>query len=98
MSADMLSDARNLFDRMPATGDKGRANRYMQSIIFEGDAMAASGAITASNNPEETQIQDNRGPFTLSTYDQVVMQAAFMQERVGLDLDDFLLDHMFPDD
>ncbi|KAE8782223.1 hypothetical protein D1007_44446 [Hordeum vulgare] len=46
MPADMLSGARNLFDRMPAADDDERKNRFMRSIIFEGDTAAAGGATT----------------------------------------------------
>ncbi|KAE8784099.1 DNA repair protein rhp54 [Hordeum vulgare] len=55
MSVDMLSGAHNLFDGMPTTVDDERDNRFMKSIIFEGDA-------------------------------------------VGLDLDGFPIDHVFPHD
>ncbi|KAE8798712.1 hypothetical protein D1007_25889 [Hordeum vulgare] len=46
-----LSDARNLFDGMPAAGD----DDYMQNMIFEGGAQAAG------FDPDETQSQDDRG-------------------------------------
>ncbi|KAE8791547.1 Eyes absent-like protein 4 [Hordeum vulgare] len=57
---------------------------YMQNMIFEGGAQAAV------FDPDETQSQDGRG------YNED--QAAFMRDQVGLDLDDFLLDHEFPED
>ncbi|KAE8774278.1 DNA repair protein rhp54 [Hordeum vulgare] len=98
MRADMLPGSRNLFDRMSATIDGERANRFMQSIIFGGDMVAADGAGAAGYDPHETQSQDGRGPFTPSTYGQVGMQAAFMQDQVGLDVDDFLHNHEFPED
>ncbi|KAE8790580.1 DNA repair protein rhp54 [Hordeum vulgare] len=83
MSVNMLSGARNLFDGMPAAIDDERTNRFMQSIIFEGDAAAASGAVAAAAgyDPEETQSQDDRGPFTSSTYDQAWRQSTFMQDQ-----------------
>ncbi|KAE8815967.1 Eyes absent-like protein 4 [Hordeum vulgare] len=98
MSADMLSAARNLFDRMSVCLDDERANCFMKSIIFEGDAAAAGGADAAGYDPEEIQSQDIRGPFTPSTYDQAGMQAAFMQDLVGLDMDGFPLDYLFLED
>ncbi|KAE8773509.1 DNA repair protein rhp54 [Hordeum vulgare] len=101
MSVDMLSAARNLFDEMPVAVDDERANRFMQSIIFEGDTAAAGSASTTATSfdPEEIQSQDGRGgSFTPSTYDQAGMQPAFMQDQVGLDLDGFLLEHVFPND
>ncbi|KAE8813770.1 DNA repair protein rhp54 [Hordeum vulgare] len=57
---------------------------YMQNMIFEGGAQAAG------FHPNETQSQDDRG------YNED--QAAFMRDQVGLDLDDFPLDHEFPED
>ena len=44
MPADVLPDARNLFDEMSAAGDKA----YMQNLIFEG------GASAAGYDPDET--------------------------------------------
>ncbi|KAE8808521.1 DNA repair protein rhp54 [Hordeum vulgare] len=55
MPADMLSGTRNLFDGMPADAHNERANRFMQSIIFEGVAAAAGGAKAAGYDSEETQ-------------------------------------------
>ncbi|KAE8783697.1 putative serine/threonine-protein kinase [Hordeum vulgare] len=57
MSVDMLSSARNLFNEMPTAVDGERANRFMQSIIFEGDATAigSATAVAVGYNPEETQ-------------------------------------------
>ncbi|KAE8786383.1 DNA repair protein rhp54 [Hordeum vulgare] len=73
MPADMLSRARNLFDRMLAVVDDDRVHCFMQSIIFKGDAAAAAGAATVGYDPKETQSQDDRRLFTLSTFDQVGM-------------------------
>ncbi|KAE8778269.1 DNA repair protein rhp54 [Hordeum vulgare] len=85
--ADQLPDARNLFDEMPAAGD----DDYMQNMIFEGGAQAPG------FDPDETQSQDGRGPFTPPAgYNED--QAAFMRDQVGLDLDGFPLDHEFPED
>ncbi|XBJ25575.1 hypothetical protein VPH35_003198 [Triticum aestivum] len=82
-----LPDARNLFEEMPSVVDED----YMQHLIFEG------GAPGAGYDPEETQSQDGRGAFTPAAgYDPV--QAAFMRDQVGVDLDGFPLDHEFPDD
>ena len=87
MLADVLPDACNLFDGMPAAGDED----YMQNLIFEG------GAPAAGYNPDETQSQDGHGAFTPATgYDPD--QAAFMRDQVGMDLDGFPLDHEFPED
>ncbi|KAE8773991.1 DNA repair protein rhp54 [Hordeum vulgare] len=41
MSGDMLSRDRNLFDEMSTTVDNERVDRFMQSIIFEGDGATA---------------------------------------------------------
>ncbi|KAE8795047.1 DNA repair protein rhp54 [Hordeum vulgare] len=81
MLADMLSDARNLFDRMPAAVDNDRANGFMQSIIFEGNAAVGGIAAAAGYDPEETQSQDGSESFMSSTYDQAGMQAAFSKIR-----------------
>ncbi|XP_020194007.1 uncharacterized protein [Aegilops tauschii subsp. strangulata] len=87
MPADVLPDARNLFDGMPAAGEED----YMQNLIFEG------GAPAAGYDPDETQSQDSQGAFTPTAgYDPD--QAAFMRDQVGMDLDGFPLDHEFPDD
>ncbi|KAE8811406.1 putative serine/threonine-protein kinase [Hordeum vulgare] len=75
-----------------------QASRLFGEFSPEGDAAAAGGDAVASYNPEETQRQDGRGSFTLSTYDQARMKAVFMQDQVGLNLDGFPLEHMFPDD
>ncbi|KAE8795517.1 DNA repair protein rhp54 [Hordeum vulgare] len=83
---------------MPVAVEDEWANRFMQSIIFEGDATAASGAAAAGYDPEETQSKEGQGMFMLWTYDQAGMQAAFMQDQVALNLDDFPLDNVFPDD
>ncbi|KAE8773863.1 Phospholipid-transporting ATPase 1 [Hordeum vulgare] len=91
MSAHMLSPARNLLERVLVGVKDDRANLFMQSIILEGDA-------AAGYDPEETQSQDDRGSFMPSTYDQAGMHATFMQDQVGLDLDGFPLDDVFPDD
>ncbi|KAE8810388.1 DNA repair protein rhp54 [Hordeum vulgare] len=91
MSADMISDARNLFKRISAVVDDERVNRFMWSIVFEGD-------VAVGYDPEETQSEDDQGPFRPSTYDQGGIQATFIQDQVGLDLDGFPLDHVFPDD
>ncbi|KAE8811841.1 Cysteine-rich receptor-like protein kinase 10 [Hordeum vulgare] len=85
--ADQLLGARNLFDGMPAAGD----DDYMQNMIFEGGAQAAG------FDPNKTQSQDGRGAFTPPAgYNED--HAAFMRDQVGLDLDDFPLDHEFPED
>ncbi|XP_037418888.1 uncharacterized protein LOC119283438 [Triticum dicoccoides] len=87
MPADVLSDARNLFDGMPAAGDED----YMQNLIFEG------GAPGVGYDPDESQSQDGHGAFTPGAgYDPD--QAVFMRDQVGMDLDGFPLDHEFPDD
>ncbi|KAE8791588.1 DNA repair protein rhp54 [Hordeum vulgare] len=96
MSADMFSDARNLFDGMPVAINNERANHFIQSIIFEGALAVANGS---GYDLDETQSQDGcGGPFTPLTYDQARMQLAFVQDQVGLDLDGFPPDHVFPDD
>ncbi|KAE8782063.1 DNA repair protein rhp54 [Hordeum vulgare] len=85
--ADQPSGVRNLFDGMPAADD----DNYLQNMIFEGGAQAAG------FDPDETESQDGRGAFTPpARYNED--QVAFMCDRVGLDLDDFLLDHEFPKD
>ncbi|XBH89504.1 hypothetical protein VPH35_081385 [Triticum aestivum] len=82
-----LPDAHNLFEEMSSAIDED----YMQHLIFEG------GTPGAGYDPEETQSQDGRGAFTPAAgYDPD--QAAFMCDRVGIDLDGFPLDHEFPDD
>ncbi|KAE8807839.1 DNA repair protein rhp54 [Hordeum vulgare] len=62
------------------------ADDYMQNMIFE------DGAQAAGFDPDETQSQDGRG------YNED--QVAFMRDQVGvgLDLDNFPLDHEFPED
>ncbi|XBH71874.1 hypothetical protein VPH35_099271 [Triticum aestivum] len=85
--AGVLPEARNLFDGMPSAVDED----YMQNLIFEG------GAPAAGYDPDETQSQDGRGPFTPTVgYDPD--QAAFMRDQVGIDVNGFPLDHEFPDD
>ncbi|KAE8799750.1 Eyes absent-like protein 4 [Hordeum vulgare] len=86
MRAGVLPYACNMFDGMPAAGDED----YMENLIFEDDTPAAG------YDPDETQSQDGRGAFTLSTFDQD--QAAFMRDQVGVDLDGFPLDHEFLED
>ena len=49
--ANVLPDARNLFEEMPSAVDED----YMQNLIFEG------GAPAAGYDPDETQSQDGRG-------------------------------------
>ncbi|KAE8788394.1 DNA repair protein rhp54 [Hordeum vulgare] len=61
MSADMISGVRNLFDKMPVTVNDERANRFMQSIIFEGDAAAAGGAITTGMIPKRPKVRTAEG-------------------------------------
>ncbi|KAE8804547.1 C2 domain-containing protein [Hordeum vulgare] len=68
--ADQLPDVRNLFDEMSGAGD----DDYMQNMIFEG------GAHAASFDPDETQSQDGRGAFTQAVgYNEE--QAAFMRDQ-----------------
>ncbi|KAE8794224.1 DNA repair protein rhp54 [Hordeum vulgare] len=86
MLADVLSGAHNVFDGMSAAGDED----YMHNLIFEG------GASSVRYDPDETQSQDGRGASTPSTFDQD--QATFMRDQVGMDVDDFPLDHEFPED
>ncbi|KAE8801684.1 Eyes absent-like protein 4 [Hordeum vulgare] len=57
-------------------------------MIFEGVAPTAG-----AYDPDETQNQDGRAPFTQATNDP---HDAFMQDQVGLD--GFPLDHEFPED
>ncbi|KAE8774579.1 DNA repair protein rhp54 [Hordeum vulgare] len=78
------------------SGDDGEC--FMQSIIFKGDAAGVGGVTATGYEPEETQSQDCQGSFTSLTYDQAGMQDTFMQGQVGLDLDGFLVDHVFLDD
>ncbi|XBI18323.1 hypothetical protein VPH35_060129 [Triticum aestivum] len=86
-AGDVLPDARNLFDGMPAAGNED----YMQNLVFKG------GAPAAGYDPNETQSQDGRGAFTPAAgYDPD--QAAFMPDQVGIDLDGFPLDQEFSDD
>ncbi|KAE8809409.1 DNA repair protein rhp54 [Hordeum vulgare] len=87
MPADMLTGARNLFDGMPAAVDNDKVNRFLENMIFEG--VPTAGAY----DPDETQSQDGRAPFTQATNDP---HDAFMQDQVGLD--GFPLDHEFPED
>ncbi|KAE8799098.1 Eyes absent-like protein 4 [Hordeum vulgare] len=64
---------------------------YMQNTISEG------GVQVAGFDPDETQSHDGRGAFTPPAgYNED--QAAFMRDQVGLDLDDFPLDHESPED
>ncbi|KAE8772753.1 Eyes absent-like protein 4 [Hordeum vulgare] len=88
MPADMLIAARNLFGEMPATVDDDTVNRFLENMIFEGGALVA-----AAYDPDETQSQDGRAPFTQTTNDT---HDAFMQDQVVLD--GFPLDHEFPED
>ncbi|KAE8795132.1 Lectin-domain containing receptor kinase A4.3 [Hordeum vulgare] len=87
MPANMLTGARNLFDEMPTVIDDDTANRFLENMIFE------DGALAATYNPDETQSQDGRAPFTQATNDP---HDAFMQDQVSLDY--FPLDHEFPED
>ncbi|KAE8786255.1 DNA repair protein rhp54 [Hordeum vulgare] len=96
VSGDMLSSARNMFDRMPAATNDERANHFIHSIIFEGAPTVAGGAGYDLN---ETQSQDGPGgPLMSSAYDQASMQPALVQAEVSLDLDGFPLNHVSPDD
>src|SRR3954467_3165755 len=56
-SADVLPDARNLFEGMPSAVDED----YMQNLIFEG------GAPAAGYDPDKTQSSDGHGAFTPAT-------------------------------
>ncbi|KAE8799451.1 putative serine/threonine-protein kinase [Hordeum vulgare] len=40
MPAEMLTGARNLFDRMPAAVDDDTTNGFLENMIFEGDVSA----------------------------------------------------------
>ncbi|XBH68033.1 hypothetical protein VPH35_096292 [Triticum aestivum] len=74
--ASVLPEACNLFDGMPSAVDED----YMQNLIFEG------GAPATGYDPDETQSQDGRGPFTpAASYDPD--QAAFMQEEDECDIE-----------
>ncbi|XBI03009.1 hypothetical protein VPH35_131483 [Triticum aestivum] len=87
MPTGVLPDACNLFEGMSSAVDED----YMQNLIFEG------GAPAASYYPDKTQSQDGRGAFMPATgYDPD--QAAFMRDQVAMDLDGFPLDHEFTDD
>ncbi|KAE8797701.1 DNA repair protein rhp54 [Hordeum vulgare] len=101
MSADKLPDARDLFDKMPATGDDETTNHFIiENIIFEGSARAAAstgGASAAAFDPDNTQSQDVRPPFTHSAFDQAGMDDPFMQDHVGMG-STFPLEHEFPKD
>ncbi|KAE8821181.1 DNA repair protein rhp54 [Hordeum vulgare] len=95
MPANMLTGARNLFDRMPAAVDDHMAKCFLENMIFEGGAPIAGGYSVAAYDPDETQSQDVRAPFMQATNDPHGMHDAFMQDQVGLD--DFSLDHEFPE-
>ncbi|KAE8794554.1 hypothetical protein D1007_30590 [Hordeum vulgare] len=86
--ADMLAGARNLLDEMSAAVDDDMANRFLENMIFEGDAPAVG-----AYDLDETQSHDGRAPFTQATNDP---HDAFMQDQAGLD--GFPLDHEFPKD
>ncbi|KAE8818691.1 Lectin-domain containing receptor kinase A4.3 [Hordeum vulgare] len=64
MPADMLTNARNLFDGMPVAVDDDTTNHFLEKMIFE-DGEPATGAY----DPDETQSQDGRAPFTQATND-----------------------------
>ncbi|KAE8797199.1 Phospholipid-transporting ATPase 1 [Hordeum vulgare] len=87
MLADMLTGARNLFDGMPVAVDDDTTNRLLENMIFEG------APATGAYDPDETQSQDGREPFTQATNDP---HDASMQDKVGLD--GFPLDHEFSED
>ncbi|KAE8820752.1 Eyes absent-like protein 4 [Hordeum vulgare] len=75
---------------MPAAVDDDTANRFLENMIFEGGVPTAGAYSAAAYDPDETQSQDGRAPFTQATNDP---HDAFMQDQVGLD--GFLLDHEF---
>ncbi|KAE8792509.1 putative serine/threonine-protein kinase [Hordeum vulgare] len=85
--ADQLPGAHNLFDGMSTAGD----DDYMQNMIFEGGAQAPG------FDPDETESQDGRGAFA-SPIGYNEDQVALIRDQVSLDLDDFPLDHQFPED
>ncbi|KAE8795508.1 DNA repair protein rhp54 [Hordeum vulgare] len=87
MRADMLTGTRNLFDGIPTTVDNDTTNHFLENMILEG--APAAGAY----DPNGTQSQDGRAPFTQATND---LHDAFMQDQVGLD--GFPLNHEFPED
>ncbi|KAE8821298.1 Eyes absent-like protein 4 [Hordeum vulgare] len=62
-------------------------------MIFEGGVPAVGGYSAAAYDPDETQSQDDRAPFTQATNDP---HDTFMQDQAGLD--GFPLDHEFPED
>ncbi|KAE8799460.1 DNA repair protein rhp54 [Hordeum vulgare] len=93
MPADMLTGACNLFDGMPTVVDDNTTNRFLENMILKGGASAAGAYSATVYDPDETQSQDDRAPFTQATNDQ---HEAFMQDQVGLD--GFPLDHEFPED
>ncbi|KAE8782002.1 eyes absent-like protein 4 [Hordeum vulgare] len=78
---------------MPTTVDNDMTNRFLKNMIFEGGAPTTGGYSAAAYDPDEIQSQDDRAPFTQATNDP---HDAFMQDQVGLD--DFPLDHEFPED
>ncbi|XBH59339.1 hypothetical protein VPH35_080622 [Triticum aestivum] len=80
--ADVLPGARNLFDGMPAVVDED----YMQNLIFEG------GAPAASYDPDETQSLVGRGALTPGAgYDPD--QATFMRDQAFQALEAFKVQH-----
>ncbi|KAE8780049.1 Phospholipid-transporting ATPase 1 [Hordeum vulgare] len=93
MPANMLIDACNLFDGIPAAVDDDTASCFLENMIFKGGASTTWFYSVDAYNPDETENQDDRAPFTQATNDQ---HDAFMQDQVGLD--GFPLDHEFPKD
>ena len=87
MPADMLTEAHNLFNGMPADVDDDTANHFLENMIFEG------APTTGAYDSDDTHSQDCRAPFTQATNDP---HDAFMQDQAGLD--GFPLDHEFPKD
>ncbi|KAE8795821.1 hypothetical protein D1007_29262 [Hordeum vulgare] len=84
MPADMLTGA---------AVDDDTTNRFLENMIFEWSVPAAGAYCAAAYDPDETQSQDGRAPFTQATNDP---HDAFMQDQIGLD--DFSLDHEFSED
>ncbi|KAE8813189.1 DNA repair protein rhp54 [Hordeum vulgare] len=93
MPADMLTGTRSLYVGMPAAVDDDTANRFLENMNFEGGVPAAGAYSAAAYDPDETQSQDGRAPFTQATNDP---HDAFMQDKFSLD--GFPLDHEFSED
>ncbi|KAE8816181.1 Eyes absent-like protein 4 [Hordeum vulgare] len=76
MPADMLTDARHLFDRMLAAADDDRANRFHKNMIFEG----APRLVVLDGFPLDHEFPKDYGPKEEDDYIDIDGEPLFEEE------------------